>query len=165
MILIPICFMWQGLDLTDTGYVLANMQQFFRGYPIDLSDPGVSSCWLTYFIGAIWYKLTAGCGLIGFRVLYLLITFTILGLAWLPLQALRGSRALMALLAATLIVIGKSGYVPSYNEVTALCFILTALALYYGLVKRRPFLIFLAGLAGGVSVFARLPNLAIAGII
>src|SRR2546430_7787691 len=52
----------------------------------------------------------------------------------------------------------RSGYVPSYNEVTALCFILSALGLYHGLVRNRWYLIFLAGVVGGISIFARLPK-------
>lgn len=164
IILFPICFMWQGLDVTDTGYSLANMQQFFDGYPKDVTDPAVSSCWLTFLIGGVWYRLT-GSGLFGFRVLYLLITFCIVGLAWLPTRVVGRSRSLVALLAGSTMVIGQSFYFPSYNEMTALFFMLAAVALFYGLVNSVRFLIFLAGAAAGISVFARLPNVAIAGII
>src|SRR5947208_10465158 len=81
ILVFPLFFMWQGLDLTDAGYTVANMQQFFQIYPGDLADPAIGSCWLTFLIGAIWYKLAGTWGLVGFRVLYLLLTFATLGLA------------------------------------------------------------------------------------
>lgn len=151
--------------MTDAGYTVANMQQFLAGYPNDLPDAALGSCWLTYFIGAIWYKLAAGLGLMGFRLLYLIITFAVLGFTRLTIPMRTGTGLLAALFAATVLVISKSGYVPSYNEMTALFFILTAVGLYFGLVKARRPLIFLAGIAGGASIFVRLPNLAIGGII
>jgi hypothetical protein len=95
----------------------------------------------------------------------LLVTYGILALACLPLTEFGLQKALLALLAATAMVVAKSFYLPSYNEFTALFFLLTALGLYYGLTRRRPFLIFLGGMAAGVSIFARLPNLAVFGIV
>jgi hypothetical protein len=163
--LFPLCFMWQGLDVTDTGYTVANMQQFLAGYPKDLPDAALGSCWLTYLIGAGWYKLAGGLGLMGFRVLYLLITFTVLGVTRLTIPRQTAPRLLAALFTSVALVISRSGYVPSYNEMTALFFILTAAGIYFGLMRGRRSLIFLAGIAGGASIFVRLPNLAIGGII
>src|SRR5260221_1682956 len=164
--LFPFGFMWQGLELTDTGYTLANMQQFFHSYPTDLNDPGIGSCWLTYVIGGIWYHLTGGCGLIGFRVLYLVILFCVVGLVWLLLRDMGGgNKTWLAIFAGVAMVVARSAYLPSYNEFTALFFVLSASALYYGLVSDRQFLVFLAGTIGGASIFIRLPNLGFGGIV
>jgi hypothetical protein len=164
ILLFSIGFMWQGLDVTDTGYSLANMQQFFDGYPRDVTDPVVSSCWLTYLIGGVWYRIT-GSGLFGFRVLYLMVTFCIFGLAWLPMRVAGISRSLVALFAGSAMVIAQSFYFPSYNEITSLFFVVASVTLYYGLVNNLRLLIFLGGAAASISVFARLPNVVIAGII
>jgi undecaprenyl-phosphate 4-deoxy-4-formamido-L-arabinose transferase len=164
IVLFPISFMWQGLELTDTGYALANMQQFFRAYPADINDPGIGSCWLTYFIGATWYNLT-GAGLIGFRALYLLILFGILGLVWLLVRKADTRRVSAAIFAGAAMVVARSDYVPSYNQFTAFFFILSAFALYFGLVKRLRPMVFLSGMLGGAAIFVRLPNLAIGGIV
>lgn len=156
--------MWQGLDVTDTGYAVSNMELFFRDYPANINDPGVGSCWLTYFIGGVWCQLMGGCGLIGFRVLYVLIQFSTVGFVWLALRN-KGSRlALWAVAGGVLMVLAKSPFFPSYNELTVLFFVAAMVALYYGLVDHRMWLVFLAGTVGGASVFVRLPNLAIASL-
>jgi hypothetical protein len=165
LVAFPIAFAWQGLDVTDTGYSAANMQQFFRAYPQDLTDPIATSCWLSNFLGAVWCQITPGGGLIGLRMLYLLLIGGLFALAWVPLRRFGASRVLPALLAAMALVIGQSFYFPSYNEFTALFFTLTALALYYGLVRESRLLILLAGVGGGVSIFARFPNLLIGGLV
>lgn len=164
MVAFPVAFMWQGLDVTDTGYTLTNCQQFFHAYPHDLTDPGIGCVWLSYFLGALWYQLT-GCGLIGFRVFYILITLAILGLVWLPFRRFESDRTLVALFAGSALVIAKSLYLPSYNEFTALLFAATAVALYRGLTNRQKLWILVAGFTAGASVFVRLPNLAIGGIV
>jgi hypothetical protein len=53
---------------------------------------------------------------------------------------------------------------PSYNEITAFLLVVVALALYRGLVMKHWAWLAAAGLFGGLSVFVRLPNLAVAGL-
>jgi hypothetical protein len=159
----PFVFIWQGLDVTDTGYYLVNCQQFFNAYPKDFGDAQCTAYWLTNLIGACWYKLTGDCGMIGFRLLYVIINYCILGLVYLVLRPLFGKqnnvRILLTLFVAQAFFIGVSIYVPSYNQVTAFFFIASAVMLHGGLVRRRGVLVFMAGLAAGISVFARIVNL------
>jgi len=161
----PLIFIWQGLDVTDTGYYLVNCQQFFNAYPKDFGDAQCTAYWLTNLIGACWYKLTGGCGLIGFRMLYLIFNYSILGFVYFVLRELFGKqsniRILLSLFAAEAFFVAISIYVPSYNQVTAFFFIASAVMLHRVLVRRRGILVLLAGLAAGISVFARIVNLPI----
>src|SRR5665647_1517783 len=38
ILVFPIGFMWQGLDVTDTGYTLANCAQFAKVYPVSVTS-------------------------------------------------------------------------------------------------------------------------------
>src|ERR1017187_9589053 len=158
----PICFMWQGLDVSDTGYYLVNCQQFFNAYPNDFGDAQCTAYWLTNFIGACWFKLTGECGLLGFRVLYVIINYCALGLAYVALRGLAckqsRERILLGLFVAEACCIGNGFYIPSDNQVTSLFFAASAVALFHGLMRRNGLLVTVAGLIAGVSVFARIVN-------
>jgi hypothetical protein len=157
VVVYPICYVWQGLDVTDTGYALANCQQFFHAYPKDLDDPYLTNRWLSHLLGGGWYKLTGGCGVLGFRILYVLLLYGTLAMVYCAVRGAATTKVFLALLAATAFCVSKSLYVPTYNEFTALLFVVSAVALHYGVVCSRKALIFLAGLSGGVALFARFP--------
>ena len=154
----PICFMWQGLDVTDTGYCLVNSQQFFHAYPNDFGDAQCTAYWLTNLMGACWYKLTGECGLIGFRIFYVLLNYCALGLVYLALRGFKFEKILMGLFAAEAFCVGKGFYFPSYNQVTSLFFVASAAALCGGLVRRSGVLVLAGGLIAGMSVFVRIVN-------
>ena len=73
LILYPILFMWQGLDVTDTGFALINAQQMFDApstihYGFQFWLPNmVSGIWL-HFFGDVF-------GLIGFKFASVLIVY------------------------------------------------------------------------------------------
>jgi hypothetical protein len=93
--------------------------------------------------------------------LYVLLNYCTLGLGYLALRGFGRERVLLGLLSAGSLCIGKGVYIPSYNQVTALIFAGSAVALYYGLVRRSSVLVVLGGFIAGVSVFARIVNLPI----
>jgi hypothetical protein len=162
IVLFPVCFIWQGIDVTDTGYALANYQAFAGG---KLIEPAAAAIWLTCAMGGGWYALTGHCGLLGFRALYLVVCYCTVGLSLIPLAQLELRRSLPAAFAGAALVIASSAFLPSYNEFTVLFFLSSVVALFYGLVKRRLMLVFTAGAVGGISIFARLPNLVILAIV
>ncbi len=66
-------FIWQGVDLTDTGFHLAAQQNLLR-YGLEYGSPIV---WLTDFAGGVWLLIVGDLGLLGARIGWaLLISLT-----------------------------------------------------------------------------------------
>ena len=78
----PFSLIWQGGDLTDSGYHAWHYKYFFNNL---LKGETNSSFFLTNFIGALWQKLFPNGGIISFRFLFSLFT---LGIAFLTFKIL-----------------------------------------------------------------------------
>lgn len=75
----PLLFIWQGIDLTDTGYHATNQHFFFEM----LNDgTGNSMIFISNLIGAIWLKIFPYSGLFGLKILYLLFLYGIILLSY-----------------------------------------------------------------------------------
>lgn len=72
-VLYPLAFIWQGGDLTDTGYHATNYFFFFENL---MKGETNSLTFLTDFIGASWMMAFPGLGIIGLKLLYLLFLYT-----------------------------------------------------------------------------------------
>ncbi|GAA4268004.1 hypothetical protein [Hyunsoonleella aestuarii] len=67
----PFLFIWQGGDLTDTGFHAIHYQSFFNNlltYKVD-GLPSDSLSFLTNLIGAIWIKIFPNAGILGLMIL------------------------------------------------------------------------------------------------
>jgi putative flippase GtrA len=173
LIIIPVLLMFQGIDFTDTGWVLSNYQQMF-------SDPESVSywfhLWLPNIIGGIWYKLFGWGGLLSFKIAAVLIFWLTAFLVYCIYKNAFGilrrgagngtpgpsisDRCLF--LALTL---GMALHFPSkitvihYNNISMLFLTLCAFFLLAGINNRRTLFLYLSGAACCLSVFARLPNI------
>lgn len=149
-------FVFQGLDFTDQGYWLT-------GYQLIFADPQAISVmmatWLSLVIGGL-VNLT-GLGVISFRIAFVVVTWVTIWLSYRLLRECFSRRELLFPLFVTLVYITEWGVNwVSYNDLSAMFFLATTLALWLGLQGENSKWILLAGLVLGLGVYLRLPNVA-----
>jgi hypothetical protein len=163
IILDPLIFIWQGGDLTDSGFHALRAQNFFADiHSAMMPSDGI----LSYFIGGMWWQLFPGLGLFGFHLLGALL---VIAGSFAPFYALRELRehpvvSLFAILAAQafLIRINLSfGYdfVSFFFQYWAVAFLLR------GLEGQKGSLLFLAGSFIAAAALARVPSILSLGLI
>lgn len=161
VIIFPYLLIFQGLDFTDVGHSLTNYQQIF----IEPSSvQNAFSFWLTNVIGGVWIRLVASLGLFGAKLggaivisLTAFITYTIFK------DFLEKKHLLIGLLLAEIVAFSRSTIIIHYNNLTSLFFILSVFFLYNGILHKKNYFIFFAGLILGLNIFVRFSN--ILGII
>ncbi|WP_020614561.1 hypothetical protein [Sediminispirochaeta bajacaliforniensis] len=156
VITVPLALMFQGLDFTDTGWLLTNYSLFFE------HPEGARywfHLWLTYCTGALWNIGFGRYGLIGMRlgavVVYWLTAFVVY-----RLYAGKVGRNLLLLSLAIGLVGNFANRITiiHYNSLTVLLLSLTLLFLLRG-IERKSFLsVLVAGFFAGANVFVRIPN-------
>ena len=157
IILYPLCFIWQGLDFTDTGYVLSSYQQIFSS-PDSIYVTFVF--WLTNIIGGAWLILFPSSGLLGLKIAYVLIIYIILLVIYYSIKGLYSNKTsiLLSLLLTMMFITKNSVFWLGYQNLTALFYVLIGCILFKSMEKNTPMLIFSAGFIAGINMFIRLPN-------
>jgi hypothetical protein len=157
LVFFPLVLMLQGIDFTDTGWVLSNYQQIF-------SDPQSVSywfhLWLPNIIGGFWNALFGWGGLLSFKIaaviIFWLTAFCIYGIY----KSFFSSKYILPAL-----LLGMAFHFPSkitvihYNNISMLFLTFGAAALFFGIEKKARPPIFLSGGVLILAVFARLPNI------
>jgi hypothetical protein len=156
LIVYPLLFIWQGLDVTDMGLSLTKAQLFFQ-------DPGLTfTTWLSALIGGLWYSLFGFLGVLGFKIAYVLVIYITVYLTY---QILKGfgnkTEILFSLLLTLIFITWWSRNWLNYNWLTSLFLVLSGFLLFNGLCRNSNTLIFLSGITAGLSMFIRFPNLLI----
>ena len=154
----PLLFIWQGLDVSDTGFSLSHYQLIFQdgenfvgfGYAL----------WLTNVIGGLWWHTFGFLGFIGFKLLWVLMIWGCFYFSYLILRPYASKPILGWALFLTLLAVSNHiGNWYDYNTITSLLYLAGAWTLLQGLgLPSRKFLI-ASGFLLGISVFARLPNI------
>lgn len=157
LIFIPVLLSFQGLDLTDTGWVLSNYQQIF-------TDPESVSywfhLWLTNIAGGLWNLLFKGAGLLSFKFAGVLIFWmTALIVYFLFKDILPKEYLLPALVSGMVFQFAGKITVIHYNNLTTLLLFLGIFLLVKGLRNNSRFLMFLSGFIFALNGFVRLPNI------
>lgn len=161
-IILAVCLLYcfHGIDLTDSGWVLSGYQQFFK-------HPGsVESMFYIYdtlLIGGIWGRCFKFLGIIGYKLLAALFHVVIGALVYLLLHEV--VNRWIVLFGVILLIIGNRYLVFHYDLASAFFSLLVAFLLFQSLLQKRSWLIFIAGVVLGISVFIRFPNLALCGLI
>ena len=75
LFVLPILFIWQGLDFSDMGFMLTNA--LFFAQPGIIQDQGLAY-FLTNAMGWLWLKFSSPFGLIGARFGWCVIIWSIL---------------------------------------------------------------------------------------
>lgn len=155
-LLLPLLFVWQGLDLGDAGYYLTIYQNFFS-HPeaILYSFP----TWLTNLVGATFVAVLPQGGLLAIRILNALVLAVTAAAAFRLLSGFVARGPLLAALTVTLLF--SRSFIDSfgYNSLTGLVAVLAVLCLTEGLVRNWSRGLFLAGFLCALNIFVRLPNL------
>ena len=158
----PLRHIFQGIDLTDTGYSLGNYR-FFE----NMDYMWKASTFLPSVLGWLMTQLPYGNTMIGMN-LYTCLIISITGLTAYyfvrkHLVQIPGILAVAAILTALSLCWCPS--VILYNYLTYLFFMLGAMTLYLGLVKDSKKHLVIAGFFLGMNVMVRLPNVAEAVMI
>jgi len=152
----PLLFIWQGLDVTDSGFFLSNYQLFFE----DGNIRSVHVAWLTNVIGGIWWNLFGNLGVIGFKLLWVLMIWIGFYLAYRLLKPYTSKHLLgWALFITLLAVTNRGGNWFNYNTMTSVLYMAGAWTLMEGLRQHSRSFLIASGFLLGISVFARLPNI------
>ena len=153
LFLYPFLTVNQGVDVSDSTYSFSNFLFFER-----MEGMWVVSTYVSNVVGWLLTKLPFGTTLLGMKIYAtLLISGTVLLVyfmfrKWMP--------AWIAFV-GEMIAIGFC-WIPTgilYNYLSYFLFTLGAVLLYQGLVEEKDKMLILAGVALGVNVFVRIPNL------
>jgi hypothetical protein len=156
IVIVPLAVMFQGLDFTDTGWALSNYQWAFV-------DPQCVSywfhLWLLNIVGGAWNALFSGLGLLGMRLGAVVLFWTACWFVYRTFKDLIPPLAILGGLA--LGVIGTfTGriIVIHYNNVSVLFMIASGCFTLLGIDRGKRWSLFVGGLLGVLSAFARIPN-------
>lgn len=153
---VPWSLIWQGVDVTDQGYLLTIYRQFLK-HPEAVNQ--AAHMWLTNEVGAIWDALFGSFGVVAHRALWALCLSSGLFIAFRAVSRVTSVRmAALSVLAASLFLCNRRETWFSYNVLTALINAGAVALMTRGLLEERDGLLFLSGALLGASPFARFPN-------
>ncbi len=159
IIVFPALFIFQGLDLTDTGFHLARVSNF-----IEQQSGGI--VWFSFFIGYIWEKVFGQLGLTGFKILsYILYELTIWTVFFGFRKIFQRKYLLFYIFLGMLMTLSIKTFFFSYDNVSNLFLVLGGTLLLVGVISDSWIKILLAGFVFALSTFSRLPDIVSLGMI
>jgi len=157
LLIYPLLWIWQGLDLTDTGFWLSNYSLIFT-HPESVSSGFL--CYLSEILGGAWLLLWGDSGLIAARFGYVFVLYLTMAAAFYALKdEFRPVHLLFSLCLAIVFIIRQDLMIIGYNNLSALFYTLTGALLYKGVKEKRSMLLFVAGGTAVLNIFIRFPNL------
>lgn len=150
-----------GLQLGDDGWVLSAYQQTF-------SAPEYATYNFLYYtsclLGGIWEIMFGQFGIYGYKVFTIILTIISIAILF---ALLKGKINRWAFLSGVwLVLLCKSLVTCAHHNVfSSVCMLVVALLLYKGLQKESSRFCLFAGLVLGMSIFLRLPNVAMCGMV
>lgn len=156
ILIYPLLFFWQGLDFTDTGYNATNVMLF-------LSDDNTivassSLLWLTNFVGAGFYYVFDGFGLISLKFLYILMLYISLFFIYKILKNLFPNTNVLIGMIVGLISTYHFGHIYDYNVISNTLFVISSYFLFFFFKYDKMQFLFLGAFVLSLSIFARFPN-------
>ena len=150
--LFPALFIFQGLDLTDTGFHLARITNF-------MEQPG-GVVWFSFFIGHAWEQVFGQLGLVGFKILsYIFYELTIWTVYFGFRKIFPRRYLLLYIFLGMLLTLSLKTFFFSYDNVSNLFLVLGGTLMLTGIVRDSKINILLAGLVFALSAFSRLPDI------
>lgn len=145
----------QGLDLTDEGFWASFYQSIF----VDPDSVRYGFMyWLTGVVGGAWHKLFAGWGLLGLRILGVLVqSLTFLMAAYVVKPFVRPGALAVGLSVSMLLIHGS--VLSLFGNVFSAFLLMASVACFWRFLRGgRSVWLVAAGWVVGISPFARLPN-------
>ena len=159
IILFPALFIVQGLDLTDTGFHLANISNL-----MEQNTGGI--VWFSYFIGYLWEQVFGQLGLFGFKILsYLFYELTIWTVFFGFRKIFPRKYLLFYIFLGMLMTLSIKTFFFSYDNVSNLFLVLGGTLTLVGVTTNSRMKILLAGFIFALSAFSRLPDIISLAII
>jgi len=155
ILIYPSIWFWQGLDFVDYGYWLTAYQQFFMS-PMSYFMP----TWGTVFIGHYWANLLNVDSLIVYKIGFALVNILMALISYLTLKPVFPKNKIVLffmVLVAYLFIYKKHGII-SYNNLSALFYLLGGSLIFWSLNTKNISLIFIAGAVLSFNLFIRIPN-------
>jgi hypothetical protein len=157
LLIYPLLMIWQGLDITDTGYSVANYALFFDHYDAISSS---SPLWLTMFIGASAESLLGThFGLIAHRLTDLFLVYINFFIIYKLLNKYFPTNTILIGLLITAFTLTPTLHIFSYQSATFTFYLIAVYFLYFGLIENKLHYIFFGSFFLGLNFFIRLPNL------
>jgi hypothetical protein len=154
VIIYPLLFICNGLDVTDTGFWLTSYNSFF-------SDPEsvelLMSSWLTLFIGAMIEKLLNPLGIISFKISYLILFYLTVYFSYKILCCYGKINPLFFLPAVFTMNFTGTNFV-HYYTLTMLTYSISLYLLVAGIKTKKSTYFFWSGIFFAINCFFKLPN-------
>ncbi len=157
IIFYPLISIFQGLDITDTGYSVANYALFFDHYEAIQSS---SALWLTMLIGASAESLFGShFGLITHKVTDLFLVYINFFIIYKLLNKYFHTNVILIGLLISAFTLTPTLHIFSYQSATFTFYLIAVYFLYFGLTDNKPYFIFIASFFLGLNFFIRMPNI------
>ncbi|HLA58723.1 MAG TPA: hypothetical protein VK622_08180, partial [Puia sp.] len=147
---------FQGIDLADTGFYGTFYQQIFN-------DPqSVTYCfmfWLSGIIGGLFIKILPFAGLLGLRMLWVIVFTIIIITTYRFLKNYVSPGYLQISLFLLTLNLNNDPKEFYYNNFSSLLYVIAAILLFNGLKNKQPFALFGSGVIISLNMFNRFPNL------
>ncbi len=147
---------FQGIDLADTGFYGTFYQQIFN------NPQSVTYCfmfWLSGIIGGLFVKILPFAGLLGLRMLWVVVFTVIIIITYRFLKNYVSPGYLQISLFLLTLNLNNDPKEFYYNNFSSLLYVITAILLFNGLINKRPFSLFGSGIIISLNMFNRFPNL------
>jgi hypothetical protein len=159
---LQILLIFQGLDLSDEGFLSIFYQRIFSN-PISVSYNFMF--WLTGIIGGIWAKIFSPLGLLGIRLGGAIVNTTTVILTYNLLKKYVSPGNLKLGLLLVVLSLNNDIKVINYNTLSSLFYIIIVYFLFSGLIKGERGKIFMGGIFTGLNIFIRTPNILELGLV
>ena len=147
---------FQGIDLADTGFYGTFYQQIFN------NPQSVTYCfmfWLSGIIGGLFVKILPFAGLLGLRMLWVVVFTIIIIITYRFLKNYVSPGYLQISLFLLTLNLNNDPKEFYYNNFSSLLYVITAILLFNGLKNKQPFSLFGSGVIISLNMFNRFPNL------
>ncbi|MFC1818344.1 glycosyltransferase family 39 protein [Thermodesulfobacteriota bacterium] len=157
--LYPFFFIFQGGDLSDTGYFAIRYQNFFN----DFREGIVSSqTFLTYFVGGWWMRLFPSAGVLGILFPRVLLFHGTMLFIYFTLKDIKPRKVLLvSMLCGEVFAFRFTSMVLSYNSFSLFFLTIMVSITWRGIKTRKDFWFFGAGIFLSLASLARIPNVLI----
>jgi hypothetical protein len=153
IILFPVLFIFQGLDLTDTGFHLTKVSNFMKQ-----ESGGI--VWFSFFIGYIWDLVFGQWGLTGFKLLsYILFELTIWTVFFGLSRIFPRKYLLLYVFLGMMMTLSIKTFFFSYDNLSNLFLVLGGTLVLVGVTTDSRMKIGGAGFVFALSTFSRLPDI------
>ncbi len=151
-----IIFIFQGLDFADEGFYATFYQQIFHDPQSVMFN---FMYWLTGIVGGAFHCTFPQLGLLGIRLLGVIVTTSTIILAYNLLKKYLNIYHLRLGLLLTTIIISNDPKELNYDNLSMLLFVLSVVFLFKGLQENKLSKLLISGAFLGLNVFTRVTNI------